>query len=80
MGKLNMGILGGFSGTVGTVVGSTNKKGDDIIRVKTKRTRTSNTEGQVNQRTKFRLVTGFMQELYRRGNPRNENRCASGSV
>jgi len=63
MGKLNMGILGGFSGTVGTVVGSTNKKGDDIIRVKTKRTRTSNTEGQVNQRTKFGLVTGFMQEL-----------------
>ncbi len=63
MGKLNMGILGGFSGTVGTVVGSTNRRGDDIIRAKTKRTRTSNTEGQVNQRTKFGLVTGFLQEL-----------------
>lgn len=63
MGKMYMGILGGFSGTVGTVVGSTNKKGDDIIRVKTKRTRTSNTDGQVNQRTKFSLVAGFMQPL-----------------
>jgi len=63
MGKLVIGILGGFSGTVGTVVGSTNKKGDDIIRAKTKRARTSNTEAQVNQRTKFGLVTGFMQAI-----------------
>lgn len=63
MGKLNMGILGGFSGTVGTVIGSSNKKGDDIIRAKSKRVRTSFTEGQVNQQTKFALVTGFMQPL-----------------
>jgi len=63
MGKLVIGILGGFSGTVGTVVGSTNKKGDDIIRAKTKRARTSNTEGQANQRTKFGLVTAFMQTI-----------------
>jgi len=45
MGKLNMGILGGFSGTVGTVVGMTNKNGDDIIRAKSKKPRTSTTEG-----------------------------------
>ena len=63
MGKLNMGILGGFSGTVGTVIGSSNKKGDDIIRAKSQRVRTSFTEGQVNQQTKFALVTGFMQPL-----------------
>jgi hypothetical protein len=63
MGKLNMGILGGFSGAVGTVVGSSNRKGDDIIRVKTKKPRTSNSEGQANQRTKFSLVTVFMQGL-----------------
>jgi hypothetical protein len=61
MGKLNIGILGGFSGTVGTVVGSTNKKGEDIIRAKSKKRRTANTEGQVIQQTKFGLVTGFMQ-------------------
>jgi hypothetical protein len=63
MGKMYLGILGGFSGTVGTVVGSTNKKGDDIIRARTKKARTSNTEGQVNQRTKFGMVTGFLQPL-----------------
>jgi hypothetical protein len=61
MGKLNLGILGGFSGAVGTVIGSTNKNGDDIIRAKTKKSRNSNSEGQVKQRTKFGLVTGFMQ-------------------
>ena len=39
MGKMNMGILGGFSGTVGTVIGSSNRKGEDIIRVKSKKPR-----------------------------------------
>lgn len=63
LGKLNLGILGGFSGTVGTVIGSYNKKGDDIIRAKTKRPRTTFSEGQVNQQSKFSLVTGFMQPL-----------------
>ena len=58
-----MGILGGFSGTVGTVIGICKKNGDDIIIAKSKKKRTSNTEGQVNQRTKFGLVTGFMQPL-----------------
>ena len=60
---MNIGILGGFSGTVGTVIGICKKNGDDLIIAKTKRKRTSNTEGQVNQRTKFGLVTGFMQPL-----------------
>lgn len=55
-----MGILGGFSGTVGTVVGSTTRKGDDLIRVKSKKKRTTNSEGQVNQQTKFSLVTTFL--------------------
>lgn len=61
MGKLNLGILGGFSGTVGTVVGSTNKNGDDIIRARSKKPRTSNSAGQLKQQTKFGLVVGFMQ-------------------
>ena len=63
MATLNLGILGGFSGTVGTVVGSTNKKGDDIIRARSKKRRSANTEGQVIQQTKFGLTTGFMQGL-----------------
>jgi len=61
MGKLNQGILGGFSGTVGTVVGSTNKKGEDIIRAKSKKARQASSIGQVNQQTKFGMTTGFMQ-------------------
>lgn len=63
MGKMYMGILGGFKGTVGTVVGSTNKNGDDIIRVKSKRTRTANSEKQLQQQSRFSLVTGFMKPL-----------------
>ena len=61
MGKLNQGILGGFSGTVGTVVGSTNKKGEDIIRARSKKARPASSAGQVKQQTKFGMVTGFMQ-------------------
>lgn len=58
-----MGILGGFSGTVGTVVGSSNRKGEDIIRVKSKKPQTSNSEAQLNQRSKFSLVTMNLQSL-----------------
>lgn len=63
MGKLVIGILGGFRGTVGTVVGTSNRKGDDIIRAKTKRTRPQSTVSQQNQQTRFSLVTGFMKPL-----------------
>lgn len=63
MAKLNMGILGGFSGTVGTVVGSTNKKGDDIIRAKSKKRRTVNSGAQLEQQSKFAMVTGFLRPL-----------------
>ena len=61
MGKLNQGILGGFSGAVGTVVGSTNRKGEDIIRARSKKARPASSAGQVKQQTKFGMVTGFMQ-------------------
>ncbi|MFM2292082.1 MAG: hypothetical protein RIS29_1895 [Bacteroidota bacterium] len=63
MATLNMGILGGFSGTVGTVVGTTNRKGDDIIRAKSKNRKASNSDAQVEQRSKFGLTTGFLQPL-----------------
>ena len=63
MGKLNLGILGGFSGAVGTVIGSSNRKGEDIIRAKTKKARSVSSENQLQQQTKFGLVTGFMQPL-----------------
>jgi hypothetical protein len=63
MGKLFTGILGGFTGTVGTVIGSGNRKGEDIIRVKTKKTRTTSSEGQIEQRNRFTLVTDFLKPL-----------------
>ena len=63
MGKMFSGILGGFTGTVGTVIGSSNRNGDDLIRVKSKKPRNSNSKGQANQRTKFGLVTAFMQAI-----------------
>ena len=43
------------------MVGSTNRKGEDIIRAKSKKARPASTAGQVKQQTKFALVTGFMQ-------------------
>lgn len=63
MATLNLGILGGFSGAVGTVVGTTNRKGEDVIRAKSKKRRSANTEGQINQQTKFGVTTGFMQPI-----------------
>ena len=63
MGKLNQGILGGFSGAVGTVVGSTNRKGEDIIRARSKKARPASSAGQVQQQAKFGMVTGFIQGL-----------------
>jgi len=61
MGKINQGILGGFSGKVGTVVGG-NWKGINYMRVLTKPTN-PNSEKQVNQRTKFSLVMSFLKPL-----------------
>jgi len=63
MAKLSLGILGGFSGTVGTVVGIVSKNGDDIIRARSKKSRPANTVGQVKQQTKFGLVNGALQGL-----------------
>lgn len=48
MGKINQGILGGFSGKVGNVIGG-NWKGIDYMRVKPASVANPQTEGQVNQ-------------------------------
>ena len=61
MGKINQGILGGFSGKVGTVVGGS-WKGINYMRVHTKPTN-PNSDKQVNQRTKFTLVLSFLKPL-----------------
>ena len=62
MGKISQGILGGFSGKVGNVIGG-NWKGIDYMRVKPASVANPQTAGQVDQRTKFSTVLGFLQPL-----------------
>ena len=62
MGVINQGILGGFSGKVGNVVGG-NWKGIDYMRVKPANVANPRTEGQVNQRTKFTAALQFLQPM-----------------
>ncbi len=61
MGKINKGsgILGGFSGTVGTVVGG-NWRGIDTLRAVAKPRKGGSTQSQINQQIKFALVTKFL--------------------
>jgi hypothetical protein len=62
MGKINQGILGGFSGKVGNVIGG-NWKGIDYMRVKPASVANPQTEGQVDQRSKFSNVLQFLQPM-----------------
>lgn len=62
MAELSIGILGGFSGTVGTVVGA-NWRGKDIIRAKPKKKKRVGSELQIRQRAKFKLIAHFMAPL-----------------
>ncbi len=62
MATITKGILGGFSGTVGTVVG-VNWRGKDIIRSRPKAGARTPTEKQLMQQMKFSLVVGFLQPL-----------------
>ncbi|MDG4714826.1 hypothetical protein SAMN04487989_10164 [Bizionia echini] len=60
MGKIAQGILGGFSGKVGTIVGG-RWKNIDYIRAKPVSVANPRTEGQVNQRNKFSATLEFLQ-------------------
>ena len=62
MGKISQGILGGFSGKVGNVIGG-NWKGIDYMRVRPASVANPQTEGQVDQRTKFSTILQFLQPL-----------------
>lgn len=63
MGQISKGILGGFSGTVGTVVGG-NWRGIDYMRSKAvRRTSYPATQAQLDQRSKFLLANRFIQTL-----------------
>jgi hypothetical protein len=60
MGKIAQGILGGFSGKVGTVVGG-RWKNIDYIRAKPISVANPRTEGQVNQRNRFTIALEYLQ-------------------
>ncbi|SRR5690554_380469 len=62
MGIIKQGILGGFSGKVGNVVGAS-WKGIDYIRSLPSSVRNPRTPGQVKQRTKFTLVQRFLTSM-----------------
>jgi hypothetical protein len=62
MGKIPQGILGGVSGSVGGVVG-TSWKGINVIKTKPLTVANPRTAGQVAQRTKFGNVTKFSSQI-----------------
>jgi len=62
MGTIKKGVLGGFSGKVGTVVGAS-WKGIDYIRSLPASVKNPRTEGQVTQRTKFTVALDFLRPI-----------------
>lgn len=60
MGKLKEGILGGFSGKVGNVVGSS-CRGVEYIRSRPSKMTNPRTKGQTKQRTKFIVTQTFLR-------------------
>ncbi|MBU0697766.1 MAG: hypothetical protein KKE39_14755 [Bacteroidetes bacterium] len=62
MGRISKGVLGGFSGKIGNVVGGS-WKGIDYMRIKPSSVANPKTVGQVDQRTKFTASLQFLQPL-----------------
>lgn len=62
MGTIKKGILGGFSGKVGTVVGGS-WKGISYMRSLPQKVKNPRTEGQVSQRTKFALTLSYLKPM-----------------
>ena len=62
MGKINQGILGGFSGRVGSVIGSI-RQGINMMRAKPNSPYKSRTLAQLQQRAKFALAISALQPI-----------------
>lgn len=62
MGTIKKGILGGFSGKVGTVVGGS-WKGISYMRSLPQKVKNPRTEGQVSQRTKFAITMHYLKPM-----------------
>ncbi len=62
MGTIKQGILGGFSGKVGTVIGSS-WKGISYMRGRAQNVKNPRTKGQMEQRSKFSLTLEFLKPI-----------------
>jgi hypothetical protein len=62
MGTIKQGILGGFSGKVGAVIGAS-WKGINYMRSIPQHVKNPRTEGQVSQRSKFALALNFLKPV-----------------
>ena len=62
MGTIKQGILGGFSGKVGTVIGGS-WKGISYMRSQAQSVKNPRTDGQLSQRSKFALALDFLKPL-----------------
>lgn len=62
MAILQKGVLGGFSGLIGNVVGA-NWRSLDVIRSRPKKSKKAPVQSQIDQRLKFGLVTAFFGRL-----------------
>lgn len=62
MGVIKVGILGGFSGTVGTVVGA-KWRTLDVIKSRPRKTGKVASKLQLDQRSRFGLITHFFKDL-----------------
>lgn len=62
MADYGKGILGGFNGLVGTVVGATFRT-IEVMRSKPKKSTAKPVQSQINQRTKFALITSFLSRV-----------------
>lgn len=62
MATISKGILGGFSGKVGPVVGA-NWRGMDVIRSRPKSSKRTPSERQLEQQLKFKLAISFLQPI-----------------
>lgn len=62
MSKISAGILGGFSGKVGNVVGA-KWKGIDTMKIKPSTVTNPKTIGQLDQRTRFSTILGFLKPM-----------------
>jgi hypothetical protein len=62
MGTIKQGILGGFSGKVGTVIGGS-WKGISYMRSQAQSVKNPRTDGQLSQRSKFALALSFLKPM-----------------